>query len=72
MTYTPRIDDYVKWNNIEGWVYFVDDEYITIEIFVKDKPDNLVTMHKKVHCLILCHWHRWHELEYVKSRSVTN
>ena len=72
MTYTPRIDDYVKWNNVEEWVYFVDDEYITIEISVKDKPDNLVKMHKKVHCLILCHHQHWHELKYIKSRSVIN
>lgn len=72
MSYTPRIDDYVKWKNVEGWVYFVDQDYITLEISVKDKPDNLVKMHKKVHCLIVCYRHAWHELEYVKSRSVIN
>ena len=30
MTYTPQLNDYVKWTNshtdIEGWVYFVDSE----------------------------------------------
>ena len=72
MTYTPRIDDYVKWNNVEGWVYFVDDEYITIEISVKDKPDNLVKMHKKVHCLIVCQCYAWNELEYIHSRQYKN
>ncbi len=35
MTYIPKINDYVKWNKNgiihEGWVYFVDSAYITIE-----------------------------------------
>ena len=40
MTYKPRLDDYVKWNRSsgsidEGWVYFVSDEYISIEVLVK-------------------------------------
>ena len=34
--YNPAVDDYVKWNNIEGWVYFADSAYITIEISVRD------------------------------------
>ena len=38
MSYVPIVDDYVKWRNIEGWVYYVGDEYITIEVAVKDKP----------------------------------
>ena len=42
MPYSPRVDDYVKWNHYnkteEGWVYFVSDEYISIEVAVKDKP----------------------------------
>ena len=29
--YTPKVDDYVKWNRStgqvdEGWIYFVDDD----------------------------------------------
>ena len=40
--YLPRVDDYVRWNHNghvdEGWVYFVGDEYLTIEVSVKDKP----------------------------------
>ena len=40
MSYTPKLNDYVKWTNshtdIEGWVYFVDSAYCTIEISVKD------------------------------------
>ena len=53
MTYTPKVNDYVKWTDslgkvTEGWVYFVCKDYFTIEIGVKDKPDNLVDIHKKV------------------------
>lgn len=70
MNYVPKIDDYVKWRNIEGWVYFVDNEYITIEVGTKEKTDDLVPMHKKHHILIVCHNWYWDELEYVKSRSL--
>lgn len=72
MNYFPRVDDYVKWNShprmIEGWVYFSCAEYITIEIGVKDKPDNLVHFHKKTHCCVLCFPENWNQLEYVKNR----
>jgi hypothetical protein len=37
--YTPKVNDYVKWKNLEGWVYFRDDEYITIE----NAPKELIT-----------------------------
>jgi hypothetical protein len=73
--YQPKVNDYVKWNSstglIEGWVYFVDTNYITIEIFVKEKPQckyTKVEKHKKVHCLVCCYPWAWEELEYVKSR----
>ena len=71
-SYSPRVDDYVKWhhNNLidEGWIYFVGDEYLTIEVSVKDKPDELVNMHKKVHCLVVCYKWDWSELECIKNR----
>ena len=66
--YAPQVDDYVKWRNDEGWVYFKGEEYLTIEVSVKDKPDELVNMHKKVHCLVVCHHWYWNELQYVKNR----
>ena len=74
MKYHPKVNDYVKWTDslgkvIEGWVYFVDKEYITIEIGVTEKPDDLVHFHKKTHCLVLCYANYWNELEYVKSRE---
>ena len=37
MIYTPEENDYVKWNDLEGWVYFKSDEYVTIEIDVRHK-----------------------------------
>ena len=72
MSYVPTIDDYIRWNHNghvdEGWVYFVGDEYLTIEVSVKDKPDELVNIHKKIHCLVVCHHWYWNELEYIKNR----
>ena len=76
MSYTPKIDDYVKWTNslghvTEGWVYFVDTEYITIETGVKDKPQceySKTQKHKKIHILVVCYNQFWDQLEYVKNR----
>ena len=72
-SYTPRVDDYVRWVDslgrvTEGWVYFYSEHYITIEVSVKDKPDELVNMHKKIHCLVVCHHWYWNELQYIKNR----
>ena len=43
MSYVPKVNDYVRWNHHgiihEGWVYFVDSAYITIETGVKPKPN---------------------------------
>ena len=67
--YTPKVNDYVKWKNLDGWVYFKDDEYITIEIAVKEKKCDKGTHHKKDHLLVICYQNQWKELEYVKSRA---
>ena len=72
MKYIPRLNDYVSWRDVEGWVYFVDEEYLTIEIAVKPKEDDLVPLHKNHHCLIVCHTQFWDELEYVHSRRFAN
>jgi len=76
MTYIPKINDYVKWNKNgiihEGWVYFVDSAYITIETGVKPKPNCEYTReekHKYIHTLLLCFPHQWKDLIYVKSRK---
>ncbi len=74
--YTPQVDDYVIWRRSggridKGWVYFVDEEYITIETAVKDKPNCEYTReekHKKIHTLVLCFPQFYHQLEYIKNR----
>ena len=56
---------------LTGWVYFVSEHYITIEIGVKCKDDENIAdcpIHKKTHCLVLCFPDKWEELEYVKNR----
>lgn len=75
MSYEPKINDYVKWHreyySVEGWVYFVDEEYITIETGIKPKPSCQYTKnerHKNIHTLVLCYPQDWKDLEYIKSR----
>ena len=73
--YRPKINDYVKWGNIKGWVYYVDSDHITIEISVRQKhPDDLINspLHKKYHCLMVCNEYQWHELEYIHTRRFCN
>ena len=72
MKYIPRLNDYVSWRNVEGWVYFVDEEYLTIEIAVKPKADDLVPLHKNHHCLIVVQKFQYDELVYVNSRRYSN
>ena len=42
--YIPAVNDYVLWDkgkfSVEGWVYFIDSAYITIEIGVKCKDED--------------------------------
>lgn len=76
MTYVPDVNDYVVWTDtlgkvIEGWIYFVDSTYITIEIGVRDKPEcpyESTVLHKKTHCCVLCFPENYHQLEYICSR----
>lgn len=80
MGYTPKLNDYVRWKDslgrvTEGWVYFIDPSYITIEIGVKCKDEENIKdcpIHKKTHCCVLCYPPNWHELEYIKSRKVND
>ena len=71
-----QINDYVKWHSKgvthEGWVYFMDEEYITIEIGVKPRPycDRVRSiLHCNEHLLLICYNQFWHELEYIKTRK---
>ena len=75
-TYIPHVNDYVIWNkgkfSVEGWVYFDDQEYITIESWVCPKSEenyNACSIHRNNRLLVLCYKEQWHELTYVKSRK---
>ena len=71
--YEPQVNDYVKWTKgVEGWVYFKDNEYITIEIGVKPKNKEnyeACSIHRNDRLMVLCYHSQWKELEYVKSRE---
>ena len=75
--YCPKVNDYVIWDRgeygiDEGWVYFYDDEYITIETGVKPKPKDEYEKnprHRMIHTLLLCNNQFWHQLKYVRSRT---
>jgi hypothetical protein len=71
--YRPKVNDYVIWNKgIEGWVYFMHNEYITIEVEVwKKSKENYEhsPIHQNNRLLVLCYNTQWNELTYVKSRK---
>ncbi len=75
-TFDIQVNDYVKWDTkyhpLEGWVYFVDEEYITIEVGVKPKKHcnySRNMLHCKDHILVVCHSYYWNQLQYIKSRE---
>jgi len=71
VNYQPKINDYVKWKHLEGWIYFVDKEYITIEIMVRKKSQESYkdcNLHRNERCLVLCFPEQYDELEYIKNR----
>jgi hypothetical protein len=71
--YQPKINDYVTWKDgIEGWVYFQDSNYITLEIYTRPKnPEDyqISKIHANNRVLMLCYQHQWNELTFVKSRN---
>lgn len=73
MSYDPQVNDYVIWKKgVEGWVYFKDNEYITIEQSVRPKDrENYFAcqLHKNERLLILCYHSQWNELTYVRTRQ---
>lgn len=72
-TYEPQVNDYVEWTkDVEGWVYFKCDEYITIEYSVRPKDEaNLecCPIHRNERLLVICYHNQWKELKYIKSRT---
>jgi hypothetical protein len=73
MNYKPQVNDYVKWTKgVEGWIYFKDSEYITIEVSVKPKDEDnyyACILHKNERVLVVCYKEDWKHLEYIKSRK---
>lgn len=71
--YIPQVNDYVIWDHrVEGWVYFKDDEYITIEMSVTPKDCvnyEACSLHRNDRLLVLCYHSQWKELTYVRSRD---
>ena len=71
--YEPQVNDYVVWTKgVEGWVYFKDREYITIEYVVRPKDEvNLecCPIHRNERLLVICYNNQWKELQYIKSRQ---
>lgn len=73
MTYEPQVNDYVVWTKgVEGWVYFKDREYITIEYVVRPKDEvnfECCPIHRNERLLVICYNNQWKELQYIKSRQ---
>lgn len=73
MMYTPVVNDYVKWKpNVEGWVYFKCNDYVTIEVSVRPKnEENYIhcSLHRNERLLVICYNNQWNELKYVTKRK---
>ena len=73
MSYEPEVNDYVTWKkDVEGWIYFKDREYVTIEMSVTPRHHEDVghtPFHRNDRLLVLCYSEQWNELKYVKSRT---
>ena len=73
MSYEPQVNDYVKWSKgVEGWVYFKDKDYLTIEASVRPKDcENYEAccLHRNERLLVVCYREQWKDLVYVKSRQ---
>jgi hypothetical protein len=71
--YVPKVNDYVTWTKgVEGWVYFSNVEYITIEVDVRPKDKinyEACSLHRNNRLLVLCYNNQWKELKYVRSRE---
>lgn len=73
--YVPEVNDYVIWDNgkgIEGWIYFRDKEYITIEHIVRPKDEvnyRACSIHANERLLVVCYKEDWSQLKHIKSRE---
>ena len=73
MSYEPQVNHYVKWTkDVDGWIYFKCEEYVTIEYNVRPKDEvnlDCCPIHKNDRLLVICYKNQWYQLEYVKSRE---
>ena len=53
MKYVPKLDDYVSWRNVEGWVYYIDDEHLPLRL-VSDQKRMTSTNAQKTSLLNCC------------------
>lgn len=70
-TYIPEVDHYVRHKHLEGWIYFIDKEYLTLEIMVRKKSEesyNDAMFHRNERCLVLVYTEDWKDLEFIKKR----
>ena len=69
--YVPQVDHYVRHKHLEGWIYFIDREYLTLEIMVRKKSEesyNDARFHRNERCLVLVYPEDWKHLEFIKKR----
>lgn len=67
--YQPTINDRVKWKDQEGWVYCITDRYFTLEVATKTREDDLGSLHKKYHVLVLVFKQFYHQVVYLGHRK---
>ena len=72
-SYTPKTNDYVKYDHLEGWIYWIDEKntYLTLEIMTRKKSEQSYrdcNLHRNERCLVCVYPEDWDRLEYVKSR----
>jgi len=71
--YKPCLNDYVQWTKgVEGWVYFADKDYVTIETYVFPKDEQNVqacSLHRNNRVLVLCYKEQWNQLKYLGYRT---
>ena len=73
MSYEPEVNDYVIWkHDVKGWVYFKDNDYVTIEMLVMPRHRDDIghtPFHSNDRLLVVCYHEQWKELKYVRSRQ---
>lgn len=69
MTYTPKINDRVRWKDDEGWVYCITDQYFTLEVGTAPMSITSSSGHKHHHCLLCVYKQFYEEVVYLGRRA---